>query len=114
MYGKDCWMNIAKSPTVMAALALVVAGISAPAKAGTLLMHREAVVTTDQVRVSDLCRLDGFEAAEAALLADAVVAAAPAVGGTSVLGVAEVRSAVQQAGINQATLVIKGASRCDV
>lgn len=99
-------------PTSIAVLLLALA--ATPASAGTLLMHREAVVTADAVRVSDLCRLDGFDSAEAASLADVVVATAPQVGATGQITVAELRSAVQAAGANLATLVIKGAARCDV
>jgi flagella basal body P-ring formation protein FlgA len=82
--------------------------------AGTLVLHPDAVVLADNIRVADLCRMEEFTTSESAALADIVIAPAPEVGVASVVTSTDLRKALQSSGANLATLVIKGASSCDI
>ena len=96
-----------------AALAAVLCWV-ASAQASSISLWREAVVTGDEVRLSDICQLRGIESDEAEDYADIVVTAAPVVGGSVIVCIADVRRALQAGGVNLANVVLKGAASCDV
>lgn len=99
-------------PLLLAAGCVLAGGMHA--HAGTLSLWPEAVINSDQLTLGDVCRIEGFAAGEAARLADISVAPAPAPGSTLVLGIDELREPLAQAGVNLATVVIKGAAHCNV
>ncbi|UCG15724.1 MAG: flagellar basal body P-ring formation protein FlgA [Phycisphaerales bacterium] len=73
-----------------------------------------AVVVDDDIRVADVCMLQGFDAEAHERVTAIVVAPAPKPGGSSLVHLDDIRSALVRNGVNLATVIVKGASRCAV
>lgn len=116
MTRKDCdrTKGIANRTTVQRAAIVALLAWASPALAGSVSLWREAVVTDDDVRIADVCRLEGLDAATAGSIGDLVVRESPQVGGSIIVTVDEVRRALADGGANLATIVLKGAAHCDV
>jgi len=74
-------------------------------------LYAVAVVTDDDVRLSDVAELDSEQAG---LAGNWVVAAAPPVGGTRVIDLEAVQRALAHQGANLSRWVFRGSSRCTV
>jgi len=94
--------------------ALVMGLAASTAAGGTIRLWPSAVVVGESVRLSDLCELNGFAPGTGDKLASVAVAAAPPSGGSRVVHMDMVRSAVAQAGANMATIELRGSTRCEV
>jgi flagella basal body P-ring formation protein FlgA len=104
MYRKDC-------KTFFIAL---VAIVSSGANAQTVSVWPTAVVTTEDITLGDLCSLSGFSVEQRPKLQSFVVQKSPPAGGSTSIDVSEIQAAVRQAGANLATVLITGATRCEV
>jgi flagella basal body P-ring formation protein FlgA len=113
MHGKDCEMPIRfRGLGGWVALALLAAPVAAQSQ--TLELWREAVVTGDDVRLGDICRVDTDDTARAEALAGTVVAVAPIPGGSLVITADELRRTLSADGVNLARIVLKGSAECAV
>lgn len=125
MHSKDCYIykrgesagralrRCGRAGGVLTAV-LVAAGAVAPVEGGSARMWSTAVVLGDRVRVSDLCELSGFSESDTKNLAELVVADAPPVGGSRIVHMKMIRSALRAGGANMALLTVRGARRCTV
>lgn len=84
------------------------------AHGASVTLWREAVVTGDEVHVTDVGQLAGLPAADWTRVADLVVIPAPDPGGSAIVSCDDLRRTLQAAGVNLAEVVIKGAAHCDV
>ncbi|MBI1825828.1 MAG: flagellar basal body P-ring formation protein FlgA, partial [Planctomycetes bacterium] len=80
----------------------------------TIRLWPTAVVASDPIRLGELCELSGFNAADERTLSQISVAEAPVSGGTRVVHLDLVRSVMSSAGMNMASIVIAGATQCEV
>lgn len=96
-----------------AAAALIVlchqAALAAPVR-----VYSTAVVTTDVVRVADLCDLRNLSADDAGRFSGHVVGEAPPPGGSRAIALSAVRDALAEAGANLARITLSGAAECAV
>ncbi len=81
---------------------------------GSITLYREAVVTGDEVRLSDVCQLRGCDTDESTVYGKVVVGESPIVGGSTIVTMAGVREALRQADVNLALITLQGATSCDV
>ncbi len=120
----DCHKDIAKGTAtamgrgvtlwhavVMGAWVLLLAQ---PGYAGRISTYESAVVTSDEVRLSDVASLSGFPVSQGQSLSDLVIASSPKPGKTSVILLGTIRDAIRNHGVNFAQLTIHGATRCQV
>ncbi len=82
--------------------------------AGSVRLWPSAVVVDDHVRLSDLCELGGFDRSIDQTLRNLVVAQAPPAGGTRLIHLEMIRSALAAGGANMATVTMGGATQCAV
>jgi len=80
----------------------------------TIRLWPTAVVSSDPIRLGELCEFGGFAAADERTLSQISVAEAPVSGGTRVVHLDLVRSVLSSAGVNMATIIVVGATQCDV
>lgn len=80
--------------------------------AGTVRLWPSAVVVTEQVRLTDLCELNGFKPEVERQLLELVITSAPPAGGTRVIHIEMIRSALAGSSVNMAELTLRGATRC--
>ncbi|MCH8241181.1 MAG: flagellar basal body P-ring formation protein FlgA, partial [Planctomycetes bacterium] len=90
----------------------VLVGINA--HAGTVRVWPAAVVVSDVVRIDDLCELRGFSEETAHSLSEWIVTEAPPAGGTRIIHMDMIRSALSAGGLNMATVTLHGGARCEV
>ena len=81
---------------------------------GTVRLWSTAVVVEDQVRVQDICELRGFGSEVEKRLAAVVVTDAPAVGGSRLVHLDLIRSALIAGEANFAQVTMSGATQCAV
>ena len=84
------------------------------AHAGTVRVWPAAVVVSDVVRIDDLCELRGFSEETAHSLSEWIVTEAPPAGGTRIIHMDMIRSALSAGGLNMATVTLRGGARCEV
>ena len=102
-------------PMFAALIAVSTVGLSASdLTAGSVRLWRSAVVVDESVRLSDLCELKAFDRATHKQLSEMVVTNAPPLGGSRVIHMDLVRSALAAAGTNMAEVTLSGATKCDV
>lgn len=82
------------------------------ARAGNVRLWPTAVVVSDEARLSDLCELRGFEPETERRLTDLVVSKAPPAGGTRIIHLELIRSALSESGVNMSELTLRGAIQC--
>jgi len=100
-------------PMLRSALGLLMLGVfSSPSLAASLHMWPSSVVVDDTIHLTDLCELRGFAPALESQLKDAVIANAPTPGGSRVIHLDMVRSALAASGTNLATVTLGGAREC--
>lgn len=73
-----------------------------------------AVVSDDEVALKHVCDLSGVRAADPEALADTAVVRSPGVGEKAVVTLDQIQDALRRGGVNLASVVIAGASRCTV
>lgn len=98
---------------VACVLALSALG-SMNAHAGTVRVWPVAVVVDDVVRMDDVCELRGFSEETAQSLSEWIVTEAPPAGGTRIIHMDMIRSALSAGGLNMATVTLRGSARCEV
>lgn len=81
---------------------------------GVIRVWPTAEVRADTVRLADVASLQGFRPEPFTQMSDLVVHAAPRAGGELLVRVGDVRSTLQESGVNMASVRIIGASRCKV
>ena len=81
---------------------------------GTIRLWANAVVTGDAVRLDDVAELRGFDDETARRVGATMVTDAPAAGGSRVIEISLVRSALVANRINLASSTLCGASRCEL
>ena len=125
MKRKDCDNSIHHRPPSLVrsvsgavrwgAKALLLTGmLAASAGAGSIRLWPTAVVVNDTILLSDVCELRGFTPESEQSLADLVVSASPQASGSRVLHMDLIRTALREAGVNMATVTVRGATHCDV
>ena len=82
--------------------------------AGTVRVWPLAVVVDDVVRIDDVCELRGFSEETAQSLSEWIVTEAPPAGGTRIIHMDLIRSALSAGGLNMATVTLRGGARCEV
>lgn len=98
----------------MATVAAILIMSGAVARAGTIRLLPLAVVTGDTVTVGDVAELTGFSAADARALSVLKVASPPSPGGTAVVDMSGLRSALYKGGANLADIRLCGSSSCRI
>lgn len=89
--------------------------VSAPTlQAGTVRIWPHAVVVGDRIQLGDIALLRGFDKDVEQALGAAVVADAPPAGGSRVIHIDLVRTAVRSSGVNMVAVEIGGATRCAI
>lgn len=83
-------------------------------QAGTVRIWPNAVVISDHIQLGDVAELRGFDVEAEADMRATAVADAPPLGGSRVIHIDLVRTAVQSSGVNMATVGIGGATRCAI
>ncbi|UCE58580.1 MAG: flagellar basal body P-ring formation protein FlgA [Phycisphaerales bacterium] len=96
----------------LTAIALCASG--AETFAGTVRLWSSAVVVGDTVQLSDVSELTGFHSDSEQMLTSLVLMSAPPVGGSRVIHMDMVRSALREAGANLSQLTLRGAMQCAV
>ncbi len=81
---------------------------------GSISLWREAVVTGDSVKVSDVCQLQGFSGETAKTYGDIIVTDSPIPGGSVIVSIDQLRGALRGDNVNLATVILRGATSCDV
>jgi flagella basal body P-ring formation protein FlgA len=97
-----------------AAVSAVLLLVGSPALAGSIRLWGSAVIIEDQIRLGELCDLQGLDAESHARVAGLMVADAPPPGGSKIVRLAEVRAALQAGGTNMAQMTLGGATECAV
>ncbi len=87
---------------------------SSPVFAGTLRLWPAAVVVEDALRIDELCELRGFDPETERRLSKLKVADAPAPGGSRLVSIELIRSALTAGGANLAQITLSGATQCAV
>ncbi|NOX57390.1 MAG: flagellar basal body P-ring formation protein FlgA, partial [Planctomycetes bacterium] len=77
-------------------------------------LWREATVVDADVRIGDVCTLDGFEPGATERFREVRVLASPAVGESAGVSMQAIQKALAASGMNAATTVFKGATSCAV
>jgi flagella basal body P-ring formation protein FlgA len=95
-------------------VALVVGALSSRACAESVRLWPSAVVVDDTICLADLCELTGFDVSTERSLARLAVAEAPPSGGSKVIHLDMVRSALAAHGANMALVRLGGAMQCAV
>ena len=98
---------------VLIALCLLALACAA-ARAESVRVWATAVVVDDQIRVGDLCELQGFQPQAYEHVKELVVTNAPRPGGSTLIDLDQIRSALSGGGVNLARVLVKGSSRCAV
>lgn len=109
--GNDPCRSRLKTASLLA-LSVLVGGVDA--YAGTVRVWPSAVVVDDVVRMGDLCELHGFDQEAAQSLSEWIVGKAPPAGGTRIIHLDMIRSALSAGGLNMAVVTLRGAARCEV
>jgi len=99
---------------LVALLVLATSALASPAEAGTVRLWPSAVVVDSSIRLADLCELRDFEPARGRQLAELVIGHAPPPGGSRVIHLEMIRSALGAGGANMATITLRGSTRCAV
>ncbi len=84
------------------------------ARAGAVRLWPTAVVVSDTIRLDDVCVLQGFDADSEAPLSKTIITEAPAPGGSRIVHLEMIRSALAAQGVNLADVTLSGALRCSV
>ena len=117
MNGKECKpYSLFSEPVrraVLIALCLLALACAA-ARAESVRVWATAVVVDDQIRVGDLCELQGFQPQAYEHVKELVVTNAPRPGGSTLIDLDQIRSALSGGGVNLARVLVKGSSRCAV
>lgn len=82
--------------------------------AGSVRLWPTAAVVDDGVLLTDVSELTGFDPETEQALSDLIVAEAPPAGGTRILHLDLIRSALVAEGANMATVTLRGATQCSV
>ena len=114
MQRKECDKLTIRGLRRQSAIAILTLIAATPALAGGVQLWPQAVVTDDAVMLRDVCRLTGFSAKEAQSIGDIVLMDAPPVGGSAILALDHVRSALRASGANMAGVTLKGAASCNI
>jgi len=100
-------------PAVVVCAALLSAGSTA-AHAGSVRVWPTAVVTSESVRLDDICLIQGFDRETEQRLAGTGIGDAPQPGGSRIIHLEMIRTALASQGTNLATVTISGSIRCEV
>jgi flagella basal body P-ring formation protein FlgA len=117
MNGKECMIQTFHSRPIRRAawIGLLASAIAcAAANAATVRAWPTAVVVDDQIRIADVCELDGFVPEDYERVRALVVAAAPKPGGSTLVQIRDLKDALAAGGVNLAQVLVKGASRCAI
>lgn len=95
-------------------LALAASALASSADAGTVRLWPSAVVVHSSIRLADLCELRGFDDASGRQLAALVIGDAPPPGGSRMIHLEMIRSALGAGGVNMATVTLFGSMQCTV
>lgn len=111
--GKKATQALSARRAILLSLTLgsVMVGV---ARGESVRVWRTAVVTSDQVRLSDVCEFRGFDAATAELIKEHLLIDAPTAGGNRIVHSQLIRDALVEAGVNQATLTVSGSTECEI
>ncbi len=91
-----------------------VGAMTAPLSAGMVRLRTTSVVVEDTVHLADVAELKGFDHNAERILADLTIAESPPPGGSRVLHLDLIRTALSNNGANMATVVLTGAIQCTV
>ena len=122
MRSKDCestnltsGRDTAVRPVRWALLMVTCACVPAyDAWAGSVRLWPSAVVVEETIRLTDLCELTGFDEPTETRLSHFAVTEAPSAGGSRVIHMAMIRSALAASGTNMAKVTLSGATQCAV
>ncbi|MCH8146483.1 MAG: flagellar basal body P-ring formation protein FlgA [Planctomycetes bacterium] len=84
------------------------------AHAGTIRVWPAAVVVDDFVRMDDVCDFQGFSEEAVRSLSEWIVTDSPPAGGTRIIHMDMIRSALSAGGLNMATVTLCGGAVCEV
>ncbi|MHC4697732.1 MAG: flagellar basal body P-ring formation chaperone FlgA [Planctomycetota bacterium] len=98
----------------MSSIVLAVCAATPQALAGNVRLWPSAVVVSDTVRLGDVCEITGLDLEVERELSSLVIATAPPTGGSRLIHIDMIRSALAQAGTNMARLILRGATQCAV
>ena len=104
----------ARAACLAVSIALLVGAPTSHALAGSVRLWPMTVVVDDTILLADLCELRGFEDSTERMLAELAVTDAPPAGGSRVIHMDMIRSALAAGGANMATVTLSGATRCNV
>ena len=115
MNRKDCDTSTRPYARHIAAVALLgVMMVTPVAFGGTARMWATAVVVDDVIRSDDICQLTGFDRDTESTIRTVVLATAPPPGGSRIIHMDLLRSALSSAGANMALVTFAGATSCSV
>ena len=112
--GRDRSGRLRRRAWPAAAMTLIVLAVTPAVFAGSVRLWPSAAVVDDGVRLTDVSELSGFDPETERTLSDLIVAEAPPAGGTRVLHLDLIRSALVAGGTNMATVTLRGATQCSV
>lgn len=94
----------------------VVAWLVAPsgALAGSVRLWPFAVVTADSIRLDDVCQVQGFDHATERQMASLPIGEAPPPGGSRIVHLGMIRTALASEGVNLAEVTFGGSIRCEI
>lgn len=95
-------------------IALAVCAAAPQAYAGSVRLWPSAVVVGEIVQLSDLCEITGLDLDTERELSSLAIATAPPLGGSRVIHIDMIRTALTRAGTNMARLTLRGAMQCAV
>ncbi len=101
-------------PALVAVVLMIGASTDSAAHAGQIRVWSSAVVVEDSIRLADVSEARGFDADEERRLATIVIAESPTAGGSRVVSIEAIRSALSGAGINMARVTFRGSSQAEV
>lgn len=102
------------SPAIALLGLLATLTVGTSARADSVRIYATAVVTADQVLITDVCQLRGVEATLAETMNHQLVTDAPVEGGTKIVHMQMIRDALAAGGANMATLIVTGARECTI
>ena len=95
-------------------IACLIAASASEVRAGSVRLWPSAAVVDEAVRLTDLCELTGFDVTTEQALSDCIVTDSPPPGGTRLIHLEMIRSALAAAGANMAETTLRGAISCEV
>lgn len=109
-----CRRHIAARVRLAALCAVMITGTAGDALAGSVRLWPDAVVTDDQINLTDVCELRDFDADTERHLHSLKVGDAPPNGGSRFVHLDMIRAALVAGGANLAEVTLRGATQCAV